>query len=78
MKPNILAIIELCKVYYQKPGNGVGGNLHIVLDDGNLKDSHIEFCLKQCREKNDLDGALLCGLFLQLSMTQRKKIYNSL
>lgn len=27
--------------------SGVGGNLHIVLDDWNLEDSNIEFCSKQ-------------------------------
>jgi hypothetical protein len=30
--------------------NSVGGALHIVLDDGNLDDESIQFCLDTCEE----------------------------
>lgn len=30
---------------YDMPHGGVGGNLHIITDDWNLKDSNIAFCI---------------------------------
>ena len=36
-KPTILEVMPLVKAYYEKPENGAGGNLHIVLDDGNIE-----------------------------------------
>jgi len=32
--------------YYNTEGNGAGGSLHIVLDDGNLEDDSVRFCLR--------------------------------
>lgn len=32
--------------------NGVGGNCHIVLDDFNIEDDDIEYCLNQGLENN--------------------------
>jgi hypothetical protein len=29
--------------YYAKPGNSAGGNLHLVLDNYNVKNSHVLF-----------------------------------
>jgi hypothetical protein len=37
-----------CWEYYNNFGNAAGGNLHIVLDDGNLEDDSIEFCKTRC------------------------------
>jgi hypothetical protein len=68
--------IELVKNYYYD-GNGSGGNLHVVLDDGNLKDSDIEFCLNNCLTENDIEGTKLCFLLLDMSITQRNKLYNN-
>jgi hypothetical protein len=35
-KPTIPEILPLIKEYRGKDGNGTGGSLHIVLDDGNI------------------------------------------
>ena len=67
-------VIDLFKAYYARPGNGVWGSLHIVLDDGNLEDSSVEFCLKYAEEKGDTEGAELARILLKLSISQRKKI----
>lgn len=32
--------------------NSVGGTGHIVFDDFNVEDQHIEWCLNYCKEKN--------------------------
>jgi len=74
-KPTVPQILPLVNKYYSRIGNGSGGNLHIVLDDGNVEDHHVLFCKKQCIEKNDVEGVLLSNLLLEMSKTQRKKIH---
>lgn len=44
--PTVAEVLPLVNAYYAKPGNSVGGNLHIVLDDCNVEDGHVEFCLR--------------------------------
>jgi hypothetical protein len=75
-KPTIPEVLSLVKAYLEKDGNGVGGSLHIVLDDGNVEDSHVEFCIKWAREHNDEDGVKLGELLLRMSKTQRLKLSN--
>ena len=74
MKPTIPEVLPLAKAYVRKPWFGVGGNLHIVLDDGNIENSNILFCQDLCRGDKDVDGERLCGLLLQMTKTQRRKI----
>lgn len=70
-------LIEECKKYYQLPNNRVGGSLHIVLDDGNIEDSHIEYCIGYAKENGDDEGVLLGQILLKATKTQRKKLYNN-
>jgi hypothetical protein len=74
-KPTLPEVIPLVLDYYAKEGNCAGGNLHIVLDDGNLQNSSIEYCLKCAEEENDVDGVVLAKLLLLMSHTQRKHLY---
>jgi len=60
--------------YYQREGNSVGGNLHIVLDDGNVERSHVEFCLERATAEGDEAGVVLARLLLAASRTQREKL----
>jgi hypothetical protein len=69
------SVTALAKAYYAKPGNCVGGNLHIVLDDGNTEDSHVLFCREKAVEDGDVDGIELADALLQLSYTQRRKVW---
>lgn len=75
MKLTVPEVLPLVEAYYDKPNNGAGGNLHIVLDDGNVEDSHVEFCLNQARRYGDLDGVALAEILLKMSKTQRLKLY---
>lgn len=78
-KGNIETAITMARAYYNKPGsphcNAVGGSLHIVLDDGNIHDGDIEFCIEWAKDRNDQDGVALGEYLLTLSKTQRKKLY---
>ena len=75
-KPTVPDVLPIAKAYLAKPGNAVGGSLHIVLDDGNVQDSHVDHCIERARERGDEDGVLLATLLRQMSRTQRLKISN--
>lgn len=77
MKPTVPEVLPLVRAYYAKDGNGAGGSLHIVLDDGNVEDSHVRFCLEFAREEGDEDGVRLAETLLQMSQTQRLKLYRA-
>jgi hypothetical protein len=69
------SVTALAKAYYAKPENSVGGNLHVVLDDGNIEDDCVKFCRERAVEEGDVDGIELADALLQLSYTQRRKVY---
>lgn len=72
--PTVRDVIPLAQAYCAKPGNGVGGNLHIVLEDGNTRTRHILYCRRQCVEKGDVDGLALCDLLLRMTHRQRYRV----
>lgn len=70
--------LELSRKIYDK--NCVGGLLHIVLDDGNLKNNHIESCIEDIENSNSEDKELYlkCAInLLKMTPTQRIKLYKS-
>jgi hypothetical protein len=64
------------KIYEKYP---VGGALHIVLDDGNLKNYNIEYCLGVIEElEEDKELFLKCANnLLKMTQTQRLKLYRA-
>jgi hypothetical protein len=75
-KPTIPDVLPIARKYYDT--HPAGGSLHIYLDDGNTSDGNIEFCLKYARQEHDEEGAALATLLLQMSQTQRTKLYHLL
>ena len=57
----------------------VGGALHIVLDDGNLRNCYIESCIEDINKLNrDKNLFIKCAEnLLKMSMRQRIKIYKA-
>lgn len=74
MKPTIPEIIQLLREFGRKPKNSVGGNLHIVLEDGNVNDSDVQFCLDAAKADCDAEAVALAEIILKMSKTQRKKL----
>ncbi len=74
MKPTIPEVLPVVHDYYAKPGNGQGGSLHIVLDDGNVDDGNVVFCRQWAVDHHDPDGVRLADLLLRMSTTQRRKL----
>ena len=74
-KPTIPDVAKLVDEYYKT--NKTGGSLHLVLDDNNVDDSHVNYCLNVAIENNDLPGVKLAKLLLLMSKTQRLKLGKS-
>lgn len=72
-KPTITPELKARFVEYHRK-NPAWGSLHIVLDDNNVADSHIEFCIRYACENLDTEGEALGAILLTLSKTQRMKI----
>ncbi len=62
------------RAYYAKPGNFNGGSLHIVLNDLNVSDDNVRFCIEWARQHCDEDGIHLGEALLLMSRTQRGKL----
>jgi hypothetical protein len=73
-KPSIPDVIERFRAYNRQ--HGAWGSLHVVLDDGNVEDCHVEFCIAHAEQSGDTEGAELGRVLLQMSKTQRAKIGN--
>jgi hypothetical protein len=56
---------------------GVGCCLHIVVDDGNVEDHSVKFCLNLAEKAGHADCAEVARLLLRMSKTQRTKVYRS-
>lgn len=73
-RPTAPELIALVQELYRQPGHSVGGCLHIVLDDGNIGDDNIRFCINWARKA----GCSLCAsvgfLLLSMTKTQRGKV----
>jgi len=72
IKPTVPEVKPLVENYYKV--NPAGGNLHIVLDNKNVKNYHVEFCLQQAIKNNDIEGVKLAKILLKMSKTQRLKL----
>lgn len=46
-RPSIDDVAPLIPAFYAIDGNGTGGVLHIVLDDNNVEDDNVDFCIRQ-------------------------------
>jgi hypothetical protein len=73
-RPTVPEVAPLVRAYNAKPGNGAGGSLHVVLDDGNIGDESIRFAIERAVVNGDEDGAALGRILLRMSKTGRKKV----
>jgi hypothetical protein len=72
-RPSVPEVLPFVRAYYND--HAAGGSLHIVLDDGNLEDGNIQFCIEWAEEHGDAAGAALGRLLLEMTRTQRAKVY---
>ena len=65
------ALVARIAAFHDQPGNGAGGRLHIVLDDGNLADEHISFCVEEAGKAGDTEAVAIGGALLALGPVER-------
>lgn len=70
-------IKTLVKYYYKELGNGSGGFLHIVLDDGNIEHEFIRQCRNDCEKHNDTFGMFLSDCLLACSEEELETLYET-
>lgn len=71
-------ILKQIKQFLSLEGNEVGGNLHIVLDDGNLENEIIAWCMQRCINEQDFLGFSICDNLLRITYKEREVIYDQL
>lgn len=47
LTPKLQAVQDTITLLYTRPKKGVGCCLHIVTDNDNIEDSHVDFCIKR-------------------------------
>jgi len=67
-------VFALVRHYYESPGNGAGGALHIVLDDGNLSLGHLLFAREQAAAARDELGVEIADLLAAMPMAARVRV----
>jgi hypothetical protein len=69
--------LQFAKFYISELGNVVGGNLHIVLSDGNVNDGCVKFCIQEAEKNSDWVGAALGKCLLELTEEERMEVYEA-
>lgn len=92
-RPTVPEVMPLVRTYQKVAGNEVGGSLHIVLGDGNVRDGDVEFCYRWAMrdpevynsaiirfqpDPPDYLGAALALVLMTMSRTQRSKVVKRL
>ncbi len=67
-------MVTLVIAYLAKPENGSGGRCHVVLEDGNLFDGSIQYCLGECEYAGDVDGARIMNAMFEMTRSQRRRV----
>lgn len=82
-KPTIPEILPWIREYYATPdppgypgAHGMGGVLHIVLEDDNTEAHWEKDLLKTAEEWGDEFGAFLVRAIFQMSRSQRHRLYS--
>ena len=79
-RPTITTVLPLVLRLYREEdpcslnAGGVGGHMHIVLDDGNVERSNVEFCINAARKDHCTTCLTIGELMLRMSPTQRAKL----
>lgn len=73
-KPTVPEVLPLVRALYRSEHGRVGGCFHIVLDDYNVEDHHVSWCLDNARERSCQPCTELGELLVRMSRTQRLKL----
>lgn len=68
----ILAVVD---AFIALPGNNLGGELHIALEDGNLDDDDLAYCSQSARSVGDGPGQRIAQLLKCVDVVTRVHVY---
>ena len=71
-RPSIPDVLDAFRAYHTE--HPMWGSLHIVLADGNVADSHVQFCIGCAQQDGDAEGERLARVLLSMSKTQRLRL----
>lgn len=74
-KPTVDVVLPLVR-HYCAQAEGLGGCLHIFVEDGNVEADHIIACKDWAIEQGDQMCIALCDVLIDMSKTQLTEIYN--
>jgi hypothetical protein len=75
-RPTVPEVIPLVRALYRSREGGAGCCLHVVLDDNNIDDAAINFCIQYARDQQHPRCLELALLLRQMTRTQRDKLGN--
>lgn len=68
------AIAMICPFYAREPAGGV---LHVCLDDGNMRDGEVAWCLEEARKEGNVEAFRIASfLLVQMSENERFDLYD--
>lgn len=73
MKPTVPDVLPLVRAVYAR--HCAGCCLHILTDDGNVCQDDADYCLQRAQETGHADCLAAAELLVQMSPTQRRKVY---
>jgi hypothetical protein len=68
---------DFIRFYYKELGCCTGGNLHIVLDDGNLSEQDIWYCQEEAQKAGDTFGYFLATLMRYFTEEELTEMYGA-
>jgi hypothetical protein len=72
-RPSVASVLPIVRRIYE--GHCAGCCLHILTDDGNCEQSSADFCLQWARERGHEDCIAAAEMLVQMTDTQRRKVY---
>lgn len=73
-KPTVPEVLPSVRALYASPGGGAGCCLHIVLDDTNVDDDCVDYCIYYATENGHEQCLALARVLRRMSKTQRLKL----
>lgn len=71
-RPTVPDVLPLARAVYAR--HAVGCCAHNVLDDANVADRDVAFCVEEARAHQHADCILLCDALAKMTRTQRLRL----
>jgi hypothetical protein len=72
-RPTVPEVLPLVRRIYER--HCAGCCLHIVTDDGNIEQGHVDFCVQQAKDQQHADCLAAAEMLAAMTETQRRKVY---